>query len=156
MYSQTDLDKLNALLKQFFGRLALFLAIPFLAIVASLIWRISVLGHVAAVVFAVVFCIEWFAVGAEINKYRKLVRDILTSNERSAEGTVSEIERDLIHRDGTTFLTIQLEVQEATRQGTYLRTVFFDTQKGDFPASVGQKVNVLLFDNVVKGVSIFE
>ena len=156
MYSQKDLDELNLLMKRFYRNMALYLIAPVLAVAAALIWRIAPLGYIAAAAIAIIVAIGWFGVGSEVNKYRTLVRDILTSPEREVDGVVHEIEKQTIHRDGNRFVPIQVEVDEVNRQSTYTRSVFFDTLKGEFPAKVGDTVHVVLFGNVVKQVEILE
>lgn len=156
LYSQKDLDEITALLKRFYKKMALYLAAPLAMVIAALIFRIDVLGYIGAVALGVIATVGWFAVGNDVNRYRKLVRDILTSPERTAEGTLTEILPEREHRDGAAFVPVRLQVTDKERGESYVRNLIFDDLKGEFPAEVGSRIKVRLFDNVIKEVEIIE
>ena len=155
-YQQENLESLTRLLNRFYRNMALIWIVPVLMCAAALIWRIAPLGYAGAVLMAITGTVCWYAVVYRIHCYRHLVRDILVSRDRFAEGTVMAVDGARISRDGSTFIPLQLKAEDPERPDGYERSVFFDTLKGEAPVQVGQQVRLTLFDNIIKEVEILE
>ena len=155
LYEQKDLVGLTQLLHRFYRNLILACIIPVLMAVAALIWRIPALGYTGAVIVAIVSTVLWYGLGYRIHCYRLLVKDILECPERETVGLVTTIGEKNISRQGSTFAPVELYCEDLDRKSKE-RIVFFDILKGKVPMAVGDRVKLILFDNIIKGVEIIE
>jgi hypothetical protein len=110
MYTQSDLEELNAQLRRRVGLWAL----PQLPLLAALVYTLSVRHQVLTIVISILMgWIAIFAVGfsiAPVAAYRKFLRALLDGRKRELSGVFKNFDMDTVMRDKVRYVPLMLNV----------------------------------------------
>jgi len=157
LYTFDDIKDIEKSLKKF---LLYFLiaTLIFIGILASVLrnWgtdldplRLPALpAYAAGVVYAIGAVFSWSLIGMQIIRYRNFVYEMINGLERSAQGTVEEIDEKLYHDNDLEFYSIKIKDGEKAEK----RTVYLDKFKDISLFNKGMNVKLTMVGNHIKDI----
>ncbi len=116
MYTQSDLEQINAQLRRRAGLWAL----PQLPMLAVLVYSLTIRSQVLTVVISVLMgWIAVFAAGVSITPvaaYRKFIRGLLNGRKRELSGVFKGFDKDTVMRDKVRYLPLMVNVGDISEQ----------------------------------------
>ena len=150
LYTEQDYIQIQNLKKKFW--LKVFIAtIAYIAVVvACSILRVDWPGYVAGGLWGITVVFLWGMQGARIRRYFLFLKDIKEGLDKTITGSIASIDRSVTSRDLVDFYTIIFNDDDANPESPS-RRLYFDASKElpDFEA--GQRLEISLFGNNIKG-----
>ncbi len=164
MYSVEDFNEVSKQLKNRWRVFWSIIAFGVAGVVVSFLLRYGALTNTQSEIVTDIFslvaafaAICYFGLWiTPVRRYRKFLYNLLNGRTREAEGYVTEIEDKAITVDGVQCVAFMINIGEnqEKRRAEDDRLYSYDSNLGDVPFSVGEKVHIVSSDKMVASYQV--